>query len=219
MIRKQKKRAARGKQTAFRRSGQEVDQKRIARFVRRYGSSWNQKRDKDAELQSPEPRSSTSIHSRSHLTQLAIATPSDMTCYTPEPAEEASAVTPSSPPEIQSPSRETPNYQMNFGTPSINSTSHLVSSNYTNRHQTQTKSTPSPTSSSTTTPPTLWICTPTMLTLNVDPTTQQIRHPTQSQVSPTRYHTQYHTPSQPRVLYIRIITTSTTETTSTLQAR
>jgi hypothetical protein len=58
MIRKQKKRAARGKQTAFRRSGQEVDQKRIARFVRRYGSSWNPKRDKDAELQSPEPRSS-----------------------------------------------------------------------------------------------------------------------------------------------------------------
>ena len=60
MIRKQKKRAARGKQTAFRRSGQEVDQKRIARFVRRYGSSWSSKRDKDAELQSPEPRSSIS---------------------------------------------------------------------------------------------------------------------------------------------------------------
>lgn len=57
MIRKQKKRAARGKQTAFRRSGQEVDQKRIARFVRRYGTSWSSKRDKDAELQSPEPRS------------------------------------------------------------------------------------------------------------------------------------------------------------------
>lgn len=109
MIRKQKKRAARGKQTAFRRSGQEVDQKRIARFVRRYGSSWNQKRDRDAELQSPEP-----------------PTPSDMTCYTPEPAEEASAVTPSSPPEIQSPSRETPNYQMNFDPNQIHTLPDLV---------------------------------------------------------------------------------------------
>lgn len=38
-----------------------------------------------------------------------------MTCYTPEPAEEPSVVTPSSPPEVQSPSRETPNYHMNFG--------------------------------------------------------------------------------------------------------
>ncbi|OQD73838.1 hypothetical protein PENDEC_c013G06968 [Penicillium decumbens] len=108
MIRKQKKRAARGKQTAFRRSGQEVDQKRIARFVRRYGSSWNQKRDKDAELQSPEP-----------------PTPSDMTCYTPEPADEP-AVTPSSPSEVQSPSRETPNYQMNFDPNQIHTLPDLV---------------------------------------------------------------------------------------------
>lgn len=118
MIRKQKKRAARGKQTAFRRSGQEVDQKRIARFVRRYGSSWGSKRDKDAELQSPEPRSSIPDQIISnYLTQLAIATPSDMTCYTPEPAEEPSpsGVTPGSPPDVQSPTRETPTYQMNYG--------------------------------------------------------------------------------------------------------
>lgn len=40
MIRKQQKRAARGKQTAFRVGGQEVDSKRISRFVRRYGSTW-----------------------------------------------------------------------------------------------------------------------------------------------------------------------------------
>ncbi|KAJ5310720.1 Cysteine synthase 2 [Penicillium atrosanguineum] len=111
MIRKQKKRAARGKQTAFRRSGQEVDQKRIARFVRRYGSSWSSKRDKDAELQSPEP-----------------PTPSDMTCYTPEPAEEASVVTPGSPPDVQSPTRETPNsnYQMNFDPTQIHTLPDLV---------------------------------------------------------------------------------------------
>lgn len=65
MIRKQQKRAARGKQTAFRVNGQEVDSKRIARFVRRYGQTWEQGKekekekeretDRDAELQSPEP--------------------------------------------------------------------------------------------------------------------------------------------------------------------
>lgn len=55
MIRKQQKRAARGKQTAFRVNGQEVDSKRIARFVRRYGQSWEKGKDRDAELQSPEP--------------------------------------------------------------------------------------------------------------------------------------------------------------------
>lgn len=55
MIRKQQKRAARGKQTAFRVNGQNVDPKRIARFVRRYGNSWDQDGDRDAEDQSPEP--------------------------------------------------------------------------------------------------------------------------------------------------------------------
>lgn len=55
MIRKQQKRAARGKQTAFRVNGQNVDPKRIARFVRRYGNSWDHDGDRDAEDQSPEP--------------------------------------------------------------------------------------------------------------------------------------------------------------------
>ena len=55
MIRKQQKRAARGKETAFRVNGQDVDPKRIARFVRRYGRSWDHDRDRDAEDQSPEP--------------------------------------------------------------------------------------------------------------------------------------------------------------------
>ena len=41
MIRKQQKRAARGKQTAFRVGGQQVDSKRISRFLRRYGPSWD----------------------------------------------------------------------------------------------------------------------------------------------------------------------------------
>ncbi|KAJ5157818.1 uncharacterized protein N7482_008918 [Penicillium canariense] len=96
MIRKQQKRAARGKETAFRVNGQNVDPKRIARFVRRYGSSWDHDRDRDAEQQSPEPK-----------------TPSDMTCYTPEPEENAG--TPVSPPDIQSPSREPSNYPLNYG--------------------------------------------------------------------------------------------------------
>jgi hypothetical protein len=58
MLRKQQKRAAQGKQTAFRVNGQNVDSKRIARFVRRYGTSWNTNRDKkpETEPQSPEPR-------------------------------------------------------------------------------------------------------------------------------------------------------------------
>ncbi|PKX91029.1 Clr5 domain-containing protein [Aspergillus novofumigatus IBT 16806] len=54
MIRKQQKRAARGKQTAFRVGGQEVDSKRIARFVRRYGASWDNTRN-DSHQTSPEP--------------------------------------------------------------------------------------------------------------------------------------------------------------------
>ncbi|KAF3391257.1 hypothetical protein F1880_007846 [Penicillium rolfsii] len=101
MIRKQQKRAARGKETAFRVNGQNVDPKRIARFLRRYGDSWDQKgdrqRDRDAEDQSPEPK-----------------TPSDMTCYTPEPEE--NVATPVSPPDIQSPTRETSSYPLTYGT-------------------------------------------------------------------------------------------------------
>ncbi|KAJ5999927.1 hypothetical protein N7481_000336 [Penicillium waksmanii] len=96
MIRKQQKRAARGKQTAFRVNGQEVDNKRIARFQRRYGDSWSEEKDRDIQQMSPEP-----------------TTPSDMTCYTPEPADEAA--TPISPPEIQSPSREPSSYPLSYG--------------------------------------------------------------------------------------------------------
>ncbi|KAL2000101.1 hypothetical protein VTN02DRAFT_3559 [Thermoascus thermophilus] len=62
MIRKQQKRAAQGKRTAFRVGGQQVDSRRIARFIRRYRSSW----DFSVSSSSPEPE-----------------TPSDMSCYTP----------------------------------------------------------------------------------------------------------------------------------------
>ncbi|KAE8309023.1 Clr5 domain-containing protein [Aspergillus transmontanensis] len=53
MIRKQQKRAARGKQTGFRVAGQEVDSKRIARFVRRYGTHWDNKGRAESQSQSP----------------------------------------------------------------------------------------------------------------------------------------------------------------------
>lgn len=45
---------------------------------------------------------------------LAKETPSDMSCYTPEREEESS--TPISPPDVQSPTRETPPYPLNYGT-------------------------------------------------------------------------------------------------------
>lgn len=106
MIRKQQKRAARGKQTAFRVNGQEVDNKRIARFQRRYGDTWDEEKDKDIQQMSPEP-----------------ATPSDMSCYTPEPADEGA--TPVSPPEIQSPSRETP-YPLSYDPNHIDSIPDLI---------------------------------------------------------------------------------------------
>lgn len=132
MLRKQQKRAAQGKQTAFRVNGQNVDPKRIARFVRRYGTSWDTNRGKEpeTETQSPEPRELTSTsrididHSRmSWLYQIPnsqctptnnfIETPSDMTCYTPEPTDEHSVTTPISPlPDMQSPTREMPPYPL-----------------------------------------------------------------------------------------------------------
>ncbi|THC97601.1 hypothetical protein EYZ11_002891 [Aspergillus tanneri] len=55
MIRKQQKRASRGKQTAFRVAGQEVDSKRIARFVRRYGTHLDNSPRDEYRQSSPEP--------------------------------------------------------------------------------------------------------------------------------------------------------------------
>ncbi|KAL3465301.1 Clr5 domain-containing protein [Aspergillus heterothallicus] len=91
MIRKQAKRAAKGKQTIFRVAGQKVDTKRIARFQRRYQGSgsanWDSNelpgRPIEPHRESPEP-----------------ATPSDMSYYTPEPDERAATLSPH--PESQS---------------------------------------------------------------------------------------------------------------------
>ncbi|KAL4765108.1 Clr5 domain-containing protein [Aspergillus foveolatus] len=86
MYRKQQKRAAIGKQTVFRVAGQKVDTKRIARFVRRYGTNIdNESRpvepSGDSEA-SPEP-----------------STPSDMSYYTPEPDERPTSLSLSPHPE------------------------------------------------------------------------------------------------------------------------
>ncbi|KAA8642308.1 Clr5 domain-containing protein [Aspergillus tanneri] len=83
MIRKQQKRASRGKQTAFRVAGQEVDSKRIARFVRRYGTHLDNSPRDEYRQSSPEPK-----------------TPSDMSCYTPEPDDRGATLPPL--PEMQS---------------------------------------------------------------------------------------------------------------------
>ncbi|RMJ24304.1 hypothetical protein PHISP_04812 [Aspergillus sp. HF37] len=78
MLRKQQKRAARGKQTAFRVGGQNISSQRISRFARRSSSAWDSSSQRDSRLtesrqSSPEPR-----------------TPSDMSCYTPEPEDRRS---------------------------------------------------------------------------------------------------------------------------------
>lgn len=59
MIAKERKRAARGKKTAFRLHGQDVDPRKVARFARRKGLTWEPnkaKQPKKEERESPEPR-------------------------------------------------------------------------------------------------------------------------------------------------------------------
>jgi hypothetical protein len=102
MIRKQAKRAARGKQTVFRVAGQKVDTKRIARFQRRYqnGTSWDAGhetpgRPVESHRESPEPGApfTASIFQQRYV-DVRIATPSDMSYYTPEPDERATTLSP-----------------------------------------------------------------------------------------------------------------------------
>ncbi|KAJ0414282.1 Clr5 domain-containing protein [Aspergillus carlsbadensis] len=102
MIRKQAKRAARGKQTVFRVAGQKVDTKRIARFQRRYqnGTSWDAGhetpgRPVEPHRESPEPGAhfATSIFQQRYV-DVRTATPSDMSYYTPEPDERATTLSP-----------------------------------------------------------------------------------------------------------------------------
>lgn len=96
MIRKQQKRAARGKQTVFRVAGQKVDTKRIARFVRRYGTNWdnNEPRPVEPHRDSPDPCMSSRPVSPGVAVNDGTATPSDMSYYTPEPDERATTLSP-----------------------------------------------------------------------------------------------------------------------------
>ncbi|KAA8642337.1 uncharacterized protein ATNIH1004_011281 [Aspergillus tanneri] len=84
MIRKQQKRLAQGKQTAFRDS---IGSNRITGSISRYGTEWDKRPRDKYRAESPEPR-----------------TPSDMSCYTPEPDDRGATLTPL--PEIQSEHRE-----------------------------------------------------------------------------------------------------------------
>ncbi|KAL3479003.1 Clr5 domain-containing protein [Aspergillus californicus] len=81
MIRKQEKRAARGKQTVFRVAGQKVDTKRIARFVRRQGTgpNWD-----GTESRPVEHHRETTDHDSEP----------DMSYYTPEPDERPTTLSP-----------------------------------------------------------------------------------------------------------------------------
>ncbi|GAB1203537.1 hypothetical protein APSETT445_002173 [Aspergillus pseudonomiae] len=135
MIRKQQKRAARGKQTGFRVAGQEVDSKRIARFVRRYGTHWDNKGRAESQSQSPpqlQPHSQPETQPLSHRSSpepgrlllydpVSVAsaaytdldTPSDMSCYTPEPDARDRSSTLSPRPETMSPRSEmTPSFSL-----------------------------------------------------------------------------------------------------------
>lgn len=104
MIRKQQKRAARGKQTGFRVGGQEVDSKRIARFVRRYGTHWDNKPRAESQSQSPpQPQPQSESQSHTHRSSPEPDTPSDMSCYTPEPDARDRSSTLSPLPETMSP--------------------------------------------------------------------------------------------------------------------
>jgi hypothetical protein len=104
MYRKQQKRAAIGKQTVFRVAGQKVDTKRIARFVRRYGTNIDNEsrpvepsRDSGA---SPEPcMSSRWLGPFRVVVNCGAATPSDMSYYTPEPDERPTSLSLSPHPE------------------------------------------------------------------------------------------------------------------------
>lgn len=94
MIRKQQKRAARGKQTAFRVNGQEVDQKRIARFARRKGTNWENHSRDNAAQPSPEPGMSAGCLLSHCLSLIQPGTPTDMSCYTPDGTDRASTLSP-----------------------------------------------------------------------------------------------------------------------------
>ncbi|PYH97793.1 hypothetical protein BO71DRAFT_101484 [Aspergillus ellipticus CBS 707.79] len=110
MIRKQQKRAAHGKQTAFRLGGQDVDSKRISRFVRRYGTNLEANNSREDSQQRPQ---SPPVLQRAQQTQQILQTqqllqaqpvrstspeprtPSDMSYYTPPPDERAMTMSPS----------------------------------------------------------------------------------------------------------------------------
>ncbi|GAA89271.1 hypothetical protein AKAW_07385 [Aspergillus luchuensis IFO 4308] len=115
MIRKQQKRAARGKQTGFRVAGQEVDSKRISRFVRRYGSNMEANNSREDPPHSPQGHQiiqPVQPVQPIQATSPEPETPSDMSYFTPPPEERAMTLSPST--ETPSHFREIPYPSLDF---------------------------------------------------------------------------------------------------------
>ncbi|PYI18839.1 hypothetical protein BO99DRAFT_460406 [Aspergillus violaceofuscus CBS 115571] len=104
MLRKQQRRAAEGKRTAFRVAGKTVDTKRISRFVRRYGNHWELDDARESvhpntihpsvESQPAIPQTQQELH-QNLPTSPEPETPTDIEYYTPEPDERAMTLSPS----------------------------------------------------------------------------------------------------------------------------
>ncbi|PYH41185.1 Clr5 domain-containing protein, partial [Aspergillus saccharolyticus JOP 1030-1] len=103
MLRKQQRRAAEGKRTAFRVAGQVVEPKRISRFVRRYGNHWELDHAREGispntiiptvETQPVMPQTQQELH-QNLPTSPEPETPTDIEYYTPEPDEKAMTLSP-----------------------------------------------------------------------------------------------------------------------------
>ncbi|KAL4922988.1 Clr5 domain-containing protein [Aspergillus undulatus] len=87
IVRKEQKRAARGKKTVFRVAGQEVDEKRIARYKRK--RAHNSDNDNSRSIE----RAQTLESSRDQVSP-EPTTPSDMSYWTPEPDTKATTLSP-----------------------------------------------------------------------------------------------------------------------------
>ncbi|KAL4752124.1 Clr5 domain-containing protein [Aspergillus terricola var. indicus] len=112
MYRKQQKRAAIGKQTVFRVAGQKVDTKRIARFVRRYGTNI------DNESRPIEPSGDSGASPEP-------STPSDMSYYTPEPDERPTSLSLSPHPESDAHPCETADSGSSGARVAVNQNKHI----------------------------------------------------------------------------------------------
>ncbi|RAL13549.1 Clr5 domain-containing protein [Aspergillus homomorphus CBS 101889] len=103
MLRKQQRRAAEGKRTAFRVAGQVIEPKRISRFVRRYGTHWEVDEAREniqpgsihpsVETQPVDQQTQQELH-QNLPTSPEPETPTDIEYFTPEPDQRAMTLSP-----------------------------------------------------------------------------------------------------------------------------